>query len=663
MSRTDYDQMSVADLEAAVRYHNWKYWVENAPQISDPEYDVLVEALRARKPDSPVLDAIGEAGAEDAGRALPDREKVTHNRPMLSLDKCYSDDDLLKWFDKFEGDAVVSPKVDGVAASVRYSESGDMELAATRGSGAVGELITENMRFVGDVPEKLTAGPLEVRGEIYMPRSVFHRQFAAEFANPRNLTAGAIKQKDPTKTGGYQIRFMAYDLEVPADLHLDTEENKATYLTNLGFRPVDSVRTNRERAADVFREIQAHSRDYDYDTDGVVYKTNRLDEQARLGATAHHPRYAIAYKFQGESAASILRDVEWSVSRTGAVNPVAIVDPVTLSGASVTRASLHNLSIMEKLGGADGLRLGSKVLMMRRGGVIPHVEEVLDVGDEPVVTPPSCPSCGGVTFRQEDILQAEHTPSCSATRLGVLQHFVNVIEAKGFGPKLLQQLIDDGMVADAADLFALTVEKLMSLERVGQRLAEKLVRQLDARREIRLDTFLSALGIDELGPVVARTLAGVFPTLDALRAATAEDIAAIHGLGDVIARNVVTGLADRAESTDALLAHVKVSAASQAPGPVEGGPLVGKSFLFTGTLEKMKRKEAQERVRALGGETPSSVVKTLTHLVLGEGDLARFQGGWRSSKLKKAEKLNAGDATIEIIGEAAFFDLIGESDE
>ena len=662
MSGTDFHKMSVAELEAALRLHNWKYWVENAPEISDYEYDRLVEALRSRRPDSPLLEAIGEAGADSAEHpAEPTGEKVTHQRPMLSLDKCYTDEVLLKWFEKFEGDAVVTPKVDGVAASIRYDVTGRLELAATRGNGRVGELISDNIKYVHDVPARLPVGPVEVRGEVYMPISVFERDFAGDFANPRNLTAGALKQKDAPKTRGYQIRFMAYDLEPDEGIQLETEEQKAAYLTELGFRPVDSVTTNRADGAFAFRELQAKSRAFDFETDGVVFKANRLDEQARLGVTAHHPRYAIAYKFQGESAASVLRDVEWSVSRTGAINPVAIVDPVTLSGATVTRASLHNLSIMAKLGGSDGLKVGSQVLMMRRGGVIPHVEQVIEPGDQPVVPPTVCPACGGKTYSEDDVLQAEHTPSCSATRLGELQHFVRVIEAKGFGPKLLAQLIDAGLVEQPADFFALTVDALMSLERVGQKSAEKLVEQMDSRRDLPVDILLCALGIDELGPVVARTLATAFSTLPAIQAATEEDIAAIHGLGEVIARNVVTGLESRKDELRSLLSHVRVSAAAVVPGAADDGPLAGKSFLFTGALESMKRKEAQERVRALGGEAPSSVVATLTHLVLGEGDLAKFQAGWRSSKLKRAEQLNAGGARIEIVGEVVFLEMIGDS--
>ena len=657
MSTPEFETMSVEELEGALRYHNWKYWVENAPEITDYQYDKLVETLRERKPESPVLDAIGEAGAGLDGESHELGEKVEHRRSMLSLDKCYDDDTLNKWFEKFEGDAIVTPKIDGVAASIRYDASGRLHLAARRGNGRVGELITNNVRHVSDVPSHLPVGPLEVRGELYMPLSVFREHFAADFANPRNLTAGAIKQKVAEKTGGYMIRFMAYDLDPDGAVQPASEQEKATLLKSYGFQPVEAIVADREDASGAYRTLLAQRDHFDYETDGVVYKADRLDEQERLGTTAHHPRYAIAYKFQGDSAESTLREVEWSVSRTGAINPVAIVDPVVLSGATVTRASLHNLGIMAKLGGEKGLTVGSRVLMMRRGGVIPHVEQVIEAGDALVELPAVCPSCGGSCYREEDILLAEHTTSCSATRLGGLQHFVQVIEVKGFGPKLIQQLIEADLLQDPAGFYELTVEKMLSLERVGTKTAEKLVERVAAKNELPLDRLLCALGIDELGPVVARSIAAHFQNLERLKTATEEEIATIKGVGQVIANNVVTGLADRADLIERLLQHVTPLAVA-APAEAPEGPLTGSSFLFTGTLETMKRKEAQERVRALGGATPSSVVNSLTHLVLGDGDLAKFEGGWRSSKLKKVDKLNAEDAAIEVIGETQFLAML-----
>ncbi|MCA9563417.1 MAG: NAD-dependent DNA ligase LigA, partial [Myxococcales bacterium] len=542
----DFSRMSPDALEEAVRYHNAKYWQDDAPEISDYEYDQLVEALRKARPDSPVLAAIGPEGATDPDAATGLGNKVIHTRPMLSLEKCYDDETLLKWFDKFEGGAVVSPKIDGVAAAIRYDESGQLVVAATRGTGKVGEEITANIRHVKGVPSSITGPPCEVRGEVFMPLSVFRERFADQFANPRNLSAGAIKLKDSQATGGYGLRFFAYDLDLTDGDPPGTEEEKRSVMISLGFTPVDSVSVDRDSATDAYQQFMAGRESLDYETDGVVYRANLVSEQQRLGLTSHHPRYAIAYKYQGDSGTSILRQVDWSVSRTGAINPAAVVDPVTLSGASVTRASLHNLSIMRTLGGEGGLRKNSVVLMMRRGGVIPHVERVIEPGDEAVEIPTHCPRCGADTFVQDEVLFADHRPNCLATQLSRIEYFAKVIEAKGFGPKLVAQLIDEGLVQEPADLFELTVNQLTSLDRIGDKTAENVLAQLDAKRRLPLDVLLCGLGIDELGPVVAEKLATHFETIERLRKATPEELAAVDGVGPVIAAKTVEGLTERA---------------------------------------------------------------------------------------------------------------------
>ena len=380
----DWSALSVAQLEEAVRFHNAAYWVDDAPVISDPDFDVLVETLRAKAPDSPVLDLIGPAGAGEALEEEFGGEKVAHDPPMLSLDKCYDEPTLLRWFDKFEGDAVVTPKVDGVAVCIRFDGSGRLAVASTRGNGLFGELITEQVKRIVNVPESIEVGALEVRGEAYMPWSVFRAKFAAIYSSPRNLTAGALKQKDPEQTRKYEIHFFAYDV---VGREFDSEAEKMAFVASIGFTPVDHRVVPHEKLQETFEEFEELRPTLDYDTDGVVYKANHTAEQKRMGFTAHHPRYAIAYKFQGDSGQSTLREVLWSVSRTGAINPVGIVDPVELSGATVTRVSLHNLSIMEKLGGEQGLRIHSKVVMVRRGGVIPHLERVVEPGDVGLARP------------------------------------------------------------------------------------------------------------------------------------------------------------------------------------------------------------------------------------------------------------------------------------
>ena len=660
--------LSLEELESQVRRHNRLYWIDNAPQISDPEFDRLVEALRARAPRSPVLDAIGPEGADVEGADVlsGDRVKVRHGQPMLSLDKCYDEPTLLKWFEKFEGEAVVSPKVDGVAVSLTYNDAGQLSLAATRGTGTVGEEITENARRVVDLPQQIDAGalPLEVRGEAYMPLSVF-QDFAADYANPRNLTAGGLKQKDPALTARYRIHFFAYDLlGGPA---FSTEWEKIEHLRALGFKVVESEVVPHEELQAAFDHWAGVRAELDYETDGVVYKVNRCDEQQRMGHTSHHPRYALAYKFRGETGVSILRKVLWSVSRTGAINPVGIVEPVALSGATVTRVSLHNLAIMEALGGEGGLRIGSQVLMMRRGGVIPNVERVIEPGAELVSIPEACPECGAETFRSGDILCADHRTNCRRARIQQLDHFTVCLGIKGFGQKMLEKLYDERLVREPADFFGLTAEQLVPLERVGERLAERLLSEIEARREVPAEVFLRSLGIDEVGRFVSKLLARHCRSMEELFALTPEKLASIHGIGEVIAHTVCAGLVQQRPLIDNLLEHITpVFPDSEAlAAEVEraaGGALAGKRFLFTGTLESMTRKEAQQRVEALGGETPGAVSRELDYLVIGDKDYERYEGGWRSSKLKKAESYLSEGHGIVIINESRFLTLLDSDD-
>lgn len=656
----DWASKSIEELEEAVRYHNKKYWIDNAPEISDPEFDRLVEALRDKEPNSPVLDAIGPAGAGDASED-EDTVKIAHDPPMLSLGKCYDEETLLKWFDKFEGDAVVSPKIDGVAVCIKYDEAGELIQGATRGDGTVGELITDNVRQIVDVPTKLNVGPIEVRGEAYIPLDTFKERFGDEYMSPRNLTAGALKRKDGERTADYGVHFFCYDI---LGVEFSSETAKMAFAAELGFTPVPTDQVEHDALQSTYDQLAGERHLWNYETDGIVYKVNDTATQEEMGRTSHHPRFALAYKFQGESGSSTLREIEWSVSRTGAINPVAIVDPIELSGAMVSRASLHNLAIMEQLGGEDGLRIGSTVMMMRRGGVIPNVEAVLEPGDEPVEVPEECPICGAKTYRHGDFLFAEHTDECGVYVVRQLEHFAKAMEIKGFGKKILEQVVDEGLVTRAIDFYALEASQLLPLERMGEKLANKLIDQIDQSREVAAHVFLRALGIDELGKHVSKILAREYDSMEEVFAVTSDELAEIHTIGEVIAQRVTEGLAARREEIEALLEEITVTfPVTAGDGEDEELPdtaLAGKRVLFTGTLESMTRKEAQARVLEAGGETPSSVSRTLDYLVIGDADLERFNAGWRSSKLKKAEKYNAehDEADIKIIGESEFLALL-----
>ncbi|MCC6647385.1 MAG: NAD-dependent DNA ligase LigA [Polyangiaceae bacterium] len=630
----DLTRASVEALEGLVRYHNKLYWDDDAPELSDPDFDRLVRALRERAPGSPVLD---ELGASRFG------EPVTHEVAMLSLDKCYGDDELADWLLDFEGRVVVSPKFDGVAASIRYDAAGQLARAATRGDGVTGDDITRNVREISDVPRRLLVappGPVEVRGEIFLRLSVFARH-KDRFSNPRNLAAGAIKQKDPKKSAEIGLSFAAYEI---FGLDAPTEHDKIDWLARAGFAPIERRVVEKGEVLEVYRELARRRPSLDYEIDGVVMKADRVDEQRRLGSTSHHPRFALAYKFQGDTGTSRLRAVEWSVSRTGAVTPIALVDPVALSGVMVSRASLHHPGYVAKL----GLSLGAEVELTRRGGVIPNVERVTSPGDAPVEVPAACPSCGSELTPQGDFLLCSRTSTCRAALIGRVAHFVAAAEIDGFGERMLGELFDRGLVRAPQDLFSLTAAQLLTVPRVGDKLATKLVAEVARARTIRLDDFLRCLGVDDLARHVAKVLTRELAGLDAVLAVTPERLAGIHGIGEIIARSVTEGLRRERPMIDALRAVMTI----EEPAPVAPpeGPLRGLSFVFTGKMVRRRREEAQALVQRLGGATPDGVSKTTSYLVIGDDR----SDGKQSSKEKAARKLVAGGAGPKIIDEGEF---------
>jgi DNA ligase (NAD+) len=618
----------IAELEAQIRHHNRLYWDEDKPEISDVEYDRLVRRLKELAPSSPVLVEMG-----------PNRRFGTpfkHRSSMLSLDKCYSDEELTDWLSSFEGGVIAMPKFDGVACSLHYDASGALAVAATRGDGITGDDVTANVLAIADIPARIPCDrAVEVRGEVYMKLSVFSKFKAEGMANPRNLAAGAIKMKDRARSAAYKLSFAAYDLigaEAP------TLSETLGKLHTLGFPEADHLLLERDAALSGYAHYARRRPELDYEIDGVVFKVDRYSEQRRLGVTSHHPRYALAYKFQGDSGVSTLKQVEWSVARTGAITPVAIVDPVGLSGVTVTRASLHNVAFIDRL----GLTLGAKVTLVRRGGVIPNVEFVNEAGDRPVEIPTTCPSCGSPTERRKDFLYCTTPATCKAAILGQLAHYAAVTGMLGFGDAVLEGAYLAGLLRDAGDFYTLTTEALCKLERSGEKLARKLVAEVDKTRTLELKTLLRALGIPDLGKHVSQVLADRWRDLPSVRAVTQAELAATHGIGDVIAENVVQGLSDNAALIDKLATHVRIAA----PAAAVAGQLTGKSFVFTGKLVAFARSEAEKRVRAAGGAVLSSVTKQLDFLVVGAD-----KTGGPSTKQKTAEKLIAAGAPIKILGE------------
>ena len=639
--------LSDAELEAAVTEHNRHYWEENAPIISDDLFDLLVRELTFRNPDSPVLQRVPSATVTGA--------KVRHSAPMLSLDKCYTAEELDRWFGQFEGAAIATQKIDGLAVSIRYDGRGRLALAATRGNGETGELVTANMLVVGGVPSQIAAANVEVRGEAYMPVSTFQARYAETFANPRNLAAGALKQKDPAKTEAYGLHFLAYDLQ--GDPSVTTEAEEMERLRALGFTVSPYEVCARPEGQTVFERLAATRASLDYETDGIVFKVNDLALQHGLGNTAHHPRGAVAYKYQGESGASKLLGIEWSVSRTGAINPVARIAPVYLSGVTVSRVSLHNLSIMAKLAGETPLAVGAEVAVTRRGGVIPHIEAVTHPGDasQPLTPPATCPSCGAPTAIREDILVAEHASTCAGAASRRLLHVASALDLDGFGPKLVEQLFAAGALNEPADFYALTAERLTSLERLGEKTANNLMASIEARRTLRFAAFLNALGAPEVGEQLSRDLEAHFESLAALLDATAEQLTAMAGVGPRVSAAILGFVAENRPWIERLAACVTLT---WPPKSEASGPLAGLKFVFTGSLASMPREAAQEQVRALGGATPSSVSGEVDYLVVGDADYDKMLAGKVSTKLKKAMTLRDSGGRIRIVPEREFLPML-----
>jgi DNA ligase (NAD+) len=640
------DQMTTDELAAAVRYHNWRYFALADPIISDYAFDALTRRLTALAPEHPALAELTAAGGGG--------ERVFHDTPMLSLDKAYDEATVHKWADAFEGPIVESPKIDGVAASLKYDADGRLVQAVTRGDGARGEVFTANARFIAAIPQRIGAGPVEVRGEVYQPLSVFRERFAADFSNPRNTTAGAIKQKEAERTAAYGLLFFTYAV---LGREFETVTERMAWAEAHGLPVVPCALMDKGDVQAGYDAWLAKRAALDFEIDGVVYTADRIAEHARLGATAHHPRYAIAYKFQGDSGTSTIERIEWSVSRSGAITPIAVIAPIELSGAMVSRCSLHNLAILAQLGASPG----AQVTATRRGGVIPHIESVVTPGPEPAEVPALCPVSGHATEQVGDVLMCSEPHHCPAAMLGTLEHFTKSAEIDGFGPKIMAQLLEHGLVREPADFYRLTVDDLQRLERLGRKSAQNLVDNVAGARTLPLARFLRSLGIESLGAVAADKLAEAFKTIDGVLGASVDEIAQVHGLGELTGRLIVHGLATRRELIANLREFVTIEAFT-APAAViaNDSPVSGRSFVFTGKLASMDRKAAQEMVKARGGETPSGVSRTLDFLVIGDDGSALLSGGAMSSKHKKAEQLVAEGAGIRIISETEFRAMCGE---
>jgi DNA ligase (NAD+) len=650
-----------AVLRGLIEHHTRRYHVLDDPEISDAEYDRLFRELVDLETEYVGLQTSDSPTQRVGGAPLEAFTKVRHRSQMLSLGNAFSAQEVAAFFARAERGAghvdayVCELKIDGLAISLSYHDGVFMR-AATRGDGVEGEDVTANVRTIRSVPMRLAdvtglPAEFEVRGEVYLPK----RRFAAfnaqleeagkqTYANPRNAAAGAVRQLDPAVTAKRGLATFMYQLDPPATARSQGEV--LDLLERAGF----SVNPHRHVAGSVDEVIAyidhwaGRRHDLDYETDGVVIKVSSLAQQEELGSVSRSPRWAIAYKFPPEEVETEVLDIAVQVGRTGAVTPVAHLRPVVVAGSTVRRATLHNEDEVAR----KDVRIGDTVLLHKAGDVIPEIVHPLlerrPPDARPWVMPDECPACGSRLVREPgEVVRRCVNPLCPAQRRERLRHFASraAMNIDGLGESIIDQLVEAGFVADAADLFAVAPEQLLTLEGFAQRSAQKLHEAIAARRDVPLTRLINALGIPNVGEHTAALLAQHFGSIDALAAAGVEQLIAVEGVGPVVAEGVARWFRT-AEARDLLQRLAQAGVTARPARAAAGGPWQGQSWLLTGTLDSLTRPQAEERIRALGG-TPGSSVSKRTHAVVA--------GASPGSKLARAQELG-----VRVLDEQAFLD-------
>ena len=663
------DLAEAEKLRREIRHNEYLYYVLDAPEITDAEYDRMMVRLReleAHYPDSIPADSPTQ---RVGGRASSQFTEVRHLEPLLSLGNVFSAEELRAFDERVRSglpagskvEYVMEPKIDGLACSLIY-ENGKLVRAATRGDGVVGENVTANVRTIRSIPLTLKVPEgevvpelLDVRGEVYMPRQAFMRlneqraeRGESEFANPRNAAAGSLRQLDPQVTASRSLSFFAYYLvgEGAQPKHSESLALLARY----GFKVSENYKVveNIDEAIKYIGDFNELRQGLSYDTDGAVIKVNDVYQQRILGATGKDPRWATAYKYPPEQAETTLEDIDWRVGRTGVLTPTAVLTPVKLSGSVISRATLHNEDFIR----AKDIRIGDRVVINKAGEIIPEVLRVVvekRTGDEKEVEIPSlCPECGWRVERQGEEAAIRCTnPHCPALGREGLIHFVSrdAMNIDGCGPSVINALLDAGLVRDAADLYSLRKEDLLKLERMGEKSADNLLTALAESKKNELDKLLFALGIRHVGAKVARILATEFGSMEKLQQAQPEELAQIRDIGDKIAESAVTWLNVPA-NIDLVerLAAAGLTMTFTPPASQEDNPFFGKTLVFTGTMPTLGRAEAKTMAQDVGAKVSGSVSKKTDYVIA---------GAEAGSKLEKAQQLG-----VTVIDEAEFLRLL-----
>ena len=660
----------VRELNELLKEYGHAYYVQDKPLVPDSVYDSLLQELLSIEAENPDLIYPDSPTQRVGGEVLEGFSKVVHEYPMLSLSNAFNEEDIRDFDRRVQAGAgkasyICELKIDGLAVSLKY-ENGMFVQGSTRGDGTVGEDITANLKTIRTVPLKL-AQPvtIEVRGEAYMPKKSFMKLNESRdengeepFANPRNAAAGSLRQLDPKIAASRNLAVFIYGVGGDGSVFgQDCHSDSLDYLTSLGFE----TNTERKRCKtieevlDYIESWQGRRQDLDYEIDGIVIKVDSYEDQEQLGFTAKSPRWATAYKFPAEEVHTRLLDIELSVGRTGVVTPTAILEPVRVAGTTVARASLHNEDLIRE----KDIRIGDAVVIRKAGDIIPEVVSVIieqrKGHEEPYHMPDNCPVCDSELVRIEgEVALRCVNPQCPAQMKEALIHFVsrNAMNIEGIGERVVEQLYTSGLVNDVSDLYRLTKEQLLSLERMGEKSATNLLSAIEVSKSNSLEKLLFGLGIRHVGEKAAQILSEQFGTMDEIAKADTEQLISIHEIGDKVADAVITFFDN--EDVLEVLGKLKsygvnmdYKGRTRQEVPTEG-PFAGKTIVLTGKLSLLTRNEAKERIEALGGKVSGSVSKKTDLVIAGE------EAG---SKLAKAEELG-----ITVWNETELVDALGEKE-
>lgn len=654
-------QKEILKLRREIEHHSKLYYVLDAPEISDYEYDMLMNRLKALEAEHPELVTPDSPTQKVGGEPLSQFEQVQHQVPLESLTDVFSYEELFAFGDRMdsllagEHDYVVEPKIDGLSMSLEY-ENGVFVRGATRGDGLIGENVTENLRTVRSLPLHIENAPerLIVRGEVYMAKSVFEelnaqREIRGEqlLANPRNAAAGSMRQLDPKVAASRKLDIICFNMQYSSDGDYKTHAQTLDAMREMGF-PVVKY-THFDNIQDCVKQIEwlgEHRGELPYDMDGAVIKINSLAQRTALGSTAKAPRWAVAFKYPPEKKESEVLDIVVQVGRTGVLTPKVIVKPVRLAGTTVSAATLHNQDNIDRL----DLRIGDTVLLQKAGEIIPEVLSVNKAkrpeGTVPFTLPSVCPECGSPVIRDEDGVALRCTsPECPAQRLRNIAHFASreAMDIDGLGISVCESLINAGLVKDAADLYVLKSEQIAALDRLGEKSAANLVSAIEKSKEAGLARILCAFGIRQVGQKAAKVLAGYFEDLDNLMEADAQQLTQVPDIGEITANFIVSWFANP-QSRD-LIERLRAAGVDfRSKEEKKDDRFAGKTFVLTGALSRFTREEASAIIESFGGKASGSVSKKTSYVVAGEN---------AGSKLTKAQNLG-----IPVLSEEEFAAMI-----